>query len=347
MNALITLILSLLAIGHASARLESSQFHRTLAKSRCGDGACNGSETSSSCSDDCSCADGETCTAGACVSGGFCGDGTCDASEDCSCSDCSCSAGQTCDAGECIYCGDGTCNGSEDCTSCPSDCGTCPNCPVQATSCLCTDGATSCSSDQDCQVSGTCLNGPNGGLPCTSNSDCPKGQSFTDCVGTGAVAEGSCQACSGVPVSSGLISGDINQCDAGYLCGDFTRNTNPVTCKPCLTDMTCNTWCNLDDNLGGYNGATAASTCGSPMSSSWATTWTTTGATCDAHEFCDAEGTISISGAYDNGVCTCYAIIGAESTPVWSSECIENLYVWNIGPDGKGTYLAAGYAIVC
>lgn len=72
--------------------------------------------------------------------------------------------------------------------------------------------------------------------------------SFTDCVGAGTVVdvEGSCRACSGVQVSNGLISGDINQCDAGYLCGDFSKNTNPVTCEPCLTDMTCNTWCNLE-----------------------------------------------------------------------------------------------------
>lgn len=69
MNALITLILSLLAIGHASARLESSQFHRILAKPpRCGDGVCNGSETCTSCEADCGCGEGETCTEGACVS---------------------------------------------------------------------------------------------------------------------------------------------------------------------------------------------------------------------------------------------------------------------------------------
>ncbi len=50
----------------------------------------------------------------------MCGDGTCDASEDCT----SCAA----DCGACApVCGDGSCEGSEDCTSCVSDCGACPS----------------------------------------------------------------------------------------------------------------------------------------------------------------------------------------------------------------------------
>jgi GH18 family chitinase/regulation of enolase protein 1 (concanavalin A-like superfamily) len=72
----------------------------------CGDGACNGSETCSTCSSDC----------GAC--GPTCGDHTCNGSETCS----TCSG----DCGACApVCGDGSCNGTETCTSCPGDCGAC------------------------------------------------------------------------------------------------------------------------------------------------------------------------------------------------------------------------------
>jgi len=52
-----------------------------------------------------------------------CGDGTCDASEDCS----SCEA----DCGACgPVCGDGVCEAVEDCTICEADCGVCPCVPV-------------------------------------------------------------------------------------------------------------------------------------------------------------------------------------------------------------------------
>ena len=82
MNALITLILSLLAIGHATARLEGSadSFHRILAPPFCGDNDCKGSETCESCPEDCGCATGETCApGGSCVSG--CTDECCDDSQ--------------------------------------------------------------------------------------------------------------------------------------------------------------------------------------------------------------------------------------------------------------------------
>lgn len=384
MNALITLfILSLLSIGQATARLDSSQ--RVLAKPSCGDNKCNGGETCVTCPGDC----------GECEGGGsFCGDGTCDATEDCSCEDCACNtaSGETCDAtGVCISCGDGTCNGDEDCNSCPFDCGYCssPNCPPEATSCVCTDGTTSCSSDNDCpgtttEVSGTCAKGSMSGLSCTSNSDCPwGGNRFADCVGGGTTeeppAEGSCRACSGVQVSSGLIAGNIDQCSEGFLCGDFSKNTNPVDCEPCLPDMTCDTWCKDAVSLGDWIGQSleshmASSSCGSDydactctMSSWWANSWTVAsnthaGAICDAHQFdryddcstpgwCledypDDDGSISpycrslkvtaITGELLNGVCTCSATVTSddqlyiETKPVWSSECIENLYLYDL-----------------
>lgn len=262
------------------------------------------------------------------------------------------------------------------CASCPQDCCTSPNCPAEATSCLCTNGGTSCSNDQDCTVKGTCSSGPNGGQDCTTNEDCPKGQGYADCLGAGF-------ACSGVQVSSGLITGDIDQCDKlgdGHLCGDFSNNANPVTCVSCLEPMTCEAWCKLEGNLGWYNGKTldsyTASTscpgggydsCACTLSSFWANSWTVSsnthaGAICDAHNFgkcgdgddwcadafpgvdyCGSLGTVSISGTLDvDGVCTCHAKIMGNATlgipetekEVWSSKCIENLYVYNHGPDG-------------
>ena len=72
----------------------------------CGDGACTGTETCSSCLGDC----------GPCAS--VCGDGSCNGGETCT----------TCptDCGTCPdICGDGSCTGTETCSSCPGDCGPC------------------------------------------------------------------------------------------------------------------------------------------------------------------------------------------------------------------------------
>ena len=94
----------------------------------CGDGSCNGSDTTANCPGDCgsSCGDG-TCNGSESTSncssdcGSNCGDGTCNGAEDCS----GCGA----DCGSCAgYCGDGSCNGIEDCSSCFIDCGSCSAC---------------------------------------------------------------------------------------------------------------------------------------------------------------------------------------------------------------------------
>ena len=82
---------------------------------RCGDGACNGTETCSSCSGDC----------GSCAP--RCGDGTCSGGENCS----SCAG----DCGTCPVvpsCGDGACSRTESCSSCAGDCGACAPPPVDA-----------------------------------------------------------------------------------------------------------------------------------------------------------------------------------------------------------------------
>ncbi len=74
----------------------------------CGDGACNGTETTATCPADCG---GGTPT---------CGDGSCNGTETAA----SCPA--DCSGGPPPTCGDGTCNGTENATSCPADCSSSP-----------------------------------------------------------------------------------------------------------------------------------------------------------------------------------------------------------------------------
>lgn len=83
----------------------------------CGDAACNGGETCSTCAADC----------GTCVP--YCGDSTCNGTE--TCSTCAADCG-TCPSGP--TCGTGVCEAGESCSSCLWDCGTnynfcmwCPN----------------------------------------------------------------------------------------------------------------------------------------------------------------------------------------------------------------------------
>ena len=109
------------------------------------------------------------------------------------------------------------------------------------------------------------------------------------------------------------------------------------------------------------------------------TTNTHAGAICDAHQFdqyedcsdagrcltdfpyngesnspyCESLKVTSISGELDNGVCTCKATVSSddglytETKSVWSSECIENLYVYDIGPDGDGTGTQPSLLLPC
>lgn len=109
----------------------------------CGDGMCNGIETSTTCPQDCGLAGGPTPPPAA-----VCGDGACNGSEtqascpiDCGypgspppfCGDGACNATETCstcgtDCGSCAspqFCGDGICSATESCTTCSQDCGVC------------------------------------------------------------------------------------------------------------------------------------------------------------------------------------------------------------------------------
>jgi hypothetical protein len=120
----------------------------------CGNHACDGTETCSSCPEDCGlcphcgdgvCDDGETCLTCApdCGPCPRCGDGKCTppdetcytCPEDCgACAGCgngTCDMGETCascetDCGPCSVCGNGKCEAPyEDCANCPTDCGAC------------------------------------------------------------------------------------------------------------------------------------------------------------------------------------------------------------------------------
>jgi len=379
------ILLSLLAIGQTdarlSARLEGSREGGLIRITS------NPPKPAPAC--EATCPDGvgdagEAC----CEAPSQCGNSTCDADE----------TGTNCPQ-ECPsrpFCGDGTCNADETCTSCPLDC-TCTssNCPPEATNCLCPDRDTPCSNDQDCPVTtsttpGMCSGGLRSGLPCTQDVFCPTEKGHAHCVGVETVVplpeEGSCRACGGVQQHSGLIIGDINQCGEGDLCGDFTNNVDPVTCVSCLSPMTCEDWCKIDNNFGRYEGTgtlesysaktncpgggfdSCSCTIASFLSDSWNIASNNhAGSICDAHNFgecgdgkdwcahefpdntyCESLGPVSISGTLNtDGVCTCHATVGATTKDVWSSECIENLYMYDHGPHGNGNGTQPAVALPC
>ena len=124
----------------------------------CGDGACAGDETCSTCSVDC----------GLCTG---CGDGSCTSDETCAscpqdcgvctnCGDGFCKEGKTClscapDCGKCPGCGDGVCDArTENCFTCPDDCGKCKDCGDGK----CTSAETCASCPHDCGVCAVCGN---------------------------------------------------------------------------------------------------------------------------------------------------------------------------------------------
>jgi hypothetical protein len=171
---------------------------------RCGDGACNGTETQASCPGDCG--SPETCGNGVCsaVAGENCSNCPGDCTVGCnSCGDgiCGNSPGEACDAcipdcGECAdpeYCGDNICNNGEDCSWCPGDCGACSN-P------FCGDGT--CSGTEQCDQ-------------CVSDCGvCPQGNAWFQ------IAGGS--------IFAALSSGTAVQVDIP------TSTCTEPTCKPYL-----------------------------------------------------------------------------------------------------------------
>jgi hypothetical protein len=69
----------------------------------CGDGACNGTESSSTCCTDCGCPGGYACLGNTCQAVQTCGDGRCTGSEtsDSCCRDCGCPGGHACNGSAC------------------------------------------------------------------------------------------------------------------------------------------------------------------------------------------------------------------------------------------------------
>lgn len=101
----------------------------------CGDGACNGTESSATCPTDCPLGSSEWCGNGSCNSG---------AGENCS----NCSA----DCGACNYCGDGVCGNSagEACDTCIADCGECNPSTEFCGDWICNNEETCSTCEQDC-----------------------------------------------------------------------------------------------------------------------------------------------------------------------------------------------------
>jgi hypothetical protein len=177
----------------------------------CGDGSCNGTESCSTCSQDCgtcapSCGDSfcngnETCSScsndcGACSPS--CGDGSCNGTETCS----SCSN----DCGACQpVCGDNSCNGNESCSSCSNDCGSCaPSCGDGF--CNGTETCSNCS--QDC---GACA-------PSCGDGSCNGNESCSSC-------SNDCGACA-------------PSCGDGSCNGTETCSSCSNDCGACLPDLT-------------------------------------------------------------------------------------------------------------
>lgn len=164
----------------------------------CGDGSCNGSETCSTCPQDC----GNCCGNGAIDPGEQCdgsnlGGATCSSvmgtgyTGSLSCSDCSFVTSG------CVplpSCGDGSCNGSETCANCPQDCGNC-----------CGNGVI----DSGEQCDGSNLNG----ATCSS------------VMGAGYTGSLSCSACSFVTTACTFGWGLKNLSGACSLSGDGSTQT--------------------------------------------------------------------------------------------------------------------------
>jgi hypothetical protein len=139
----------------------------------CGNGSCQASENCSTCSSDCTCLTGQICNAGICQS--TCGDGTCTLAEKCSCLvDCS---GQSCGTGNGRICSAGSC--------------ICPGGAVEMASIHCADGLdndcdglTDCA-DADCAPAASCSTAPE--TQCDdgadNDSDGPTDCADGDCVG--------------------------------------------------------------------------------------------------------------------------------------------------------------------
>ncbi len=185
------------------------------AATKCGDGLCNGTETKSTCAQDCSvppkCGDGlcngtetKTSCAKDCGTATSCGDGVCNGTETKS----SCAK----DCGTATNCGDGTCSSSETKVSCPDDCDPTYKCFIDN----CSAELQACQSNAACKNLGPCVSACAGNQTCISKCAATAGSAAVQIYN----AQGNCYKSAG--------------CDGGAgSCGDGTcsPSENPVSCE--------------------------------------------------------------------------------------------------------------------
>lgn len=138
---------------------------------RCGDGTCNGTETCSSCSDDC----------GACPA--QCGDFVCNGTESCSscaadCGACettcmSCAQNADCPSG--FFCGNRRCDGTRGCYPNGDPSASCAN--IGGERCPATAAYNRCLTDAECGAFANCIRYNDGrnvcARRCSADVDCP------------------------------------------------------------------------------------------------------------------------------------------------------------------------------
>ena len=158
--------------------LNSVNFSLDFNHNKCGNDICDGSETCSSCVEDCACGLNYQCTANKCVEELRCGDHRCSAGETCiidqccdgwnyhleydksNCGTCGnvCTADEECISGYCTnstgYCGDNNCDSNENCGTCIRDCACDSGYGCIDNSCV---SLNECLLDSDCGINETCV----------------------------------------------------------------------------------------------------------------------------------------------------------------------------------------------
>ncbi len=261
----------------------------------CGDGTCEASEDCSTCAQDC----------GACT---VCGDTICNGTESCS----TCSQ----DCGACAVCGDGTCDWTETCGSCSQDCGACVCHDV------CVVGAAM---DPSC---GTCE-----GQVCAIDSFCCQQSWDVTCVSE---AESICgQACpvacgNGVCEAGEDCSTCAQDCGACAVCGDGTCNLGE-DCSTCAQDCGACAVCGDGTCDWPENCSTCSQDCGAcPTCGDGACDWNETCGTCAqdcgacaCHDKCEAGGPLSAScGQCEAQVCAADAFCCQQA---WDAVCVSEV----------------------
>ncbi len=191
--------------------------NEVIVGSFCGNSYCDGTETCSSCEDDC----------GPCPP--TCGDGTCDVSVGETCYNCQSDCG--------LCCGDGVCDANEDCTSCETDCGACPTC-FGDIDFVCTDackvvvpGGYKCDATSNCSAAckvSSWMECETGGICCVNDTSKTCEEIYNDpetCFGVGCVGSDICgDGYCGVNEDCLTCSDDCPTC--ACIDSDFGSNTN-------------------------------------------------------------------------------------------------------------------------